>query len=712
MYLPAGSSSKRMTDSNQVTRSATDHVGDATSWEAPDRTPSARRGGEQPELLKARLTLSGVVAFFRNNGLRVALLSLALFAAGVGILMALPLHYAATALVVVDPREQRVTNDQDVLPGIGQDAAALQSLIEIAKSDGFLRPLIEQLNIRNDPEIAGSETDPARVLDRFRKHLDISRRGLTYVIAMTFVSNSPEKSARYANAIAEAFVASQANDRTIATDDAADWLGDRLKSLSDRLRASEEAVAQFKRDHVIVDAGKEGTTQQLRIVELNQQASAARLKTEEAKTRYEQTQRDLKSNVEAPVKQDLLTALRAQRAALNDQIAQKRAVLGDRHPELVIALGQLAELNKQIEVERQRNIATAKSEYETLQDQQRTLEAQLKAAEAKALTDAQSQVKLQELQRSADANKNIYEQFLARYKTTNEQRLLQSSQTKIVSAASPPTRPTRPPLALLLVAIAIASTLTSTAAVATLEARKTVSPEKTPEPLPARPTAAPRAVPQSLPVWARIPATVPRNGRMTIWQTPIGGPDESDLRPHMEQLLERVAALPGEHGKIVLVTARQPGTGAEAIARSLNLNAVNNGMMSALIQVQNDSGLGRSADVTVQSTAPTVARAARAALHSVGLLLGAGRDTMQEDEDIRAEFALIVVDAPSLAEQPEVASLAIYADLIVLVERESGGDAAAVDGDIAALSKRTSAAIGVVINQAAVRPVPATAIAS
>lgn len=685
---------------------------DTASWEGRDRVPARRHNDGRPEFLKAALTIPGVIAFLRNNGLRVALLSLALSAVGIGILMVLPLHYAATALVVVDPREQRVTSDQDVLPGIGQDAAALQSLIEIAKSDGFLRPLIEQLNIRNDRDIAGSETDPARILDRFRNHLDISRRGLTYVIAMTFVSNSPEKSARYANAIAEAFVASQAQDRTIATDDAADWLNDRLKPLSDRLRESEDAVAQFRRDHVIVDAGKEGTTQQLRIVELNRQVSAARLKAEEARTRYEQSQRDVKSNIEAPVKQDLLTVLRAQRAALNDQIAQKRAVLGDRHPELVIALGQLAELNKQIEVERQRNIATAKSEYETLQDQQKTLEAQLKAAEAKALTDAQSQVKLQELQRIADANKNIYEQFLARYKTTDEQRRLQSSQTKLVSAASAPSRPTRPPLALLLVAIAIASTLTSTAAIAVLDARRTLPPQQTPDPSPAEPETTARAVPQSLPVWARIPAVVLRDGRMTVWRTPVGGAAEADLRPHMQQLLERVAALPGQHGKIVLVTSRQPGTGAETIARTLNLNAVNNGMMSALIQVQSDMGLGRSADLTVQSCAPTGARAARAALHSVGLLLGAGHDTLREDEDIRTEFGLIVVDAPSLAEQPEVASLANYADLIVLVERGGVGDAAAADGAIASLSKQTSAAIGLVINHAVAPAVPATAIAS
>ena len=49
-----------------------------------------------------------------------------------------------------------------------------------------------------------------RLLEKFRNRLDISRRGLTYVIAISFTSNNAERAAHYANAIAEAFVASQA----------------------------------------------------------------------------------------------------------------------------------------------------------------------------------------------------------------------------------------------------------------------------------------------------------------------------------------------------------------------------------------------------------------------------------------------------------------------------------------------------------------------
>ena len=178
------------------------------SWEKP-AIPATEKPNGSPRLTTGTLTLPGVGSFVRRNGKRIGQLALILFTAGVVILSIIPARYAATALVLVDPREQHVTAEQEVLPGIGQDAAALQSLIEIAKSDGFLRPLIEKLKIADDDEIAGGEKNPSRLLEKFRNHLDISRRGLTYVIAMTFTSNSPQQAARYANAVADAFVANQ-----------------------------------------------------------------------------------------------------------------------------------------------------------------------------------------------------------------------------------------------------------------------------------------------------------------------------------------------------------------------------------------------------------------------------------------------------------------------------------------------------------------------
>ncbi|SEC94638.1 GumC family protein [Bradyrhizobium erythrophlei] len=670
----------------------------AASWE----TAGVPAGQSSAETTKGVLSIPGVVAFFREKGQRILMLAAVIFAVGVILLMLIPARYAATALVVLDPREQRVTADQDVLPGIGQDAAALQSYVEIAKSDGFLGPLIDQLKVAEDSDIAGGRTDATRLLDRFRNRLDISRRGLTYVIAIKFTSNSPQRAAYYANAVAEAFVASQRGTRSVATDEAADWLKSRLKTLNDRLRSSEDAVAKFKLEHRIVNAGKESTTQQLRVTDLTQQVAAARARAEEAKSRYEQLQRDLKANVDGPVKQDLLSALRAQRSALNDQIAQKRGVLGDRHPDLVMALSQLSDLNRQIEIERKKNIDTAKSEYEAQRDQQKALEDQLKAAEQQILVDGQALVKLQELQRDADANKNIYEQFLSRYRTTDEQRGLQNSQTKVASPATPPVRSTLPPLPLLLVALAIVSLLTSTAIVAvpgldlkqlpikSIPLRRAEAPAPAPAPAPAAPQS---ALPPGLPVLARIPNMVSSDAVRSVWQTPISTTAEPDLSPHLQLLIENIEQLPGEHGKVALLLSVETGAGGSTVARSLNRSAVKNGMLSVLIEMETRRA---------EAAPPQGSGIIKADLPSVVELLGASsKAPPYPQDDIRADFGLIIVDASSLAMQPAAVALAAQADLVILVVREGAANPAAIGKARADLSRFGSVPIALVVNRVA-----------
>lgn len=686
-----------MTFGRRADPTSSGSTGVSASWQSRNSS-NGEGGGAAP---RAALTTADALAFIRDNARRILTLALAIFALGIVVLLVIPVRYAATALVVVDPREQRVTTEQDVLPGIGQDSAALQSLVEVAKSDGFLKPLIEQLKVRDDEDISGGHTDPARVLERFRNRIDISRRGLTYVIAIRFTSNRPDRAAYYANAIAEAFVAGQRSIRTEATDEAADWLSSRLKTLSDRLKASEDAVAAFKLEHRIVNAGKDSTTQQLRVTELSQQVAAARARTEEAKARYEQAQRDVKGNVESPVKQDLLSALRAQRSALNDQIAQKRAVLGDRHPDLVMSYGQLNDLNRQIEVERSKGIDTAKSEYEAQRDQQKALEGQMKAAESQLLVDGQALVKLQELQRDAEANRNIYEQFLARSKTTNEQRLLQSSQTKIASSAIPPLRSTLPPLSLLLAALAIGSLLTSTAVVAAT-GRGSDKPvqdvrdrDRDVEPAQRQPGAWARP-----PVWARVPELTSGDGPRNIWQGPVSATAELDLGPYLRPLLEKLERSPGPRGKVALVLSVGKRAGGNTVARSLNRWAVNTGKLSVLVRVEPDLGGAQAAHAKAQAEGMTTAD-----FGSVDELLGAGkRPDASPADDIRSEFDLIVVHATALALQPEAAGLAAHADLVILVAREDALDSAAMRRATAALSRLVGVPTGIVVNHVPADP--------
>lgn len=687
------------------------------AWEYDDARQS-EAGGEDAAISSSRLSPRQLAALLRKNLKRIALLSLGLFTLGFLLLLIFPARYTATSLVLIDPREQKITNEQDVLPGIGQDAAALQSIIEIAKSDGFLRPLIEKLNVADDFEISGGQTNMGQLLTRFRSRLDVSRRGLTYVVAISFSSSDANRAARYADAIAEAFVADQAKTRSAATEQAAEWLNNRLAALREQLTKSEEAVAAFKSQYRIIDAGRDSTIRQVRATELTQQASLAKLRAEEAKVRYDQITRDLKSNVDTSTgsRSELLASLRAQRTQLNDQIAQKRAVLGDRHPDVVISLTQRDELERQIDTERRRILQAAKSDYETLRDQQKQFEDLLATAEKEMLSTAQSAVRLQDLQRQADANRSIYEQFLARYKTTNEQRSMQAEQTKIVSYATVPIRPSRPSLPILLAALAVAALLISTVAVTLYETRgrgmlaRSVGKKLPPAPAvtaapdkpqaaaiqaaaPAAPAAAPakpaQRSPEDLPIWGVVPIK------------DVASPQTSDRQDEgsLTELLEGIALSRGQRGRVVLFLSGSPQQGRPAIAEALNSLAVGRGMLSFLVQLepQPPQGVVNFQNPFVQTNTSTV----RTTTQSLQLLFsGRMMNGQRTASDIRTEFDIIVVDGTAMKSPMEIQTLAPYIDYAVFLVGDAHEPARMMEA-MQALAGNRNIATGVVVDQAA-----------
>jgi Mrp family chromosome partitioning ATPase len=145
---------------------------------------------------------------------------------------------------------------------------------------------------------------------------------------------------------------------------------------------------------------------------------------------------------------------------------------------------------------------------------------------------------------------------------------------------------------------------------------------------------------------------------------------------------------------VAVVTSVETGVGTSTVARSLNLAALNTGKISVVIQAEADSATSRRA-----ARKSATDHASRTSLRSVNLLLS-NRNGAQPGDDIRADFDLIVIEAPPLSRQPEVASLAAQADVVILVTRDGATDRSAIENARALCSKSGAAAVGLVINQA------------
>lgn len=397
--------------------------------------------------------------FIGRNVVKIAMIAALLLAAFLGAFSLLAFPYRATALVLVDPRQQYVTPTQDVLPAIGTDAATLESVVQIVQASGFLSRLLEDLDVSADPELADvPDADPREKLAAFRKNLTVERRGATYLVDITYSSRDPERAAAYANAVAQAFVDGQNKARTDAAENAAGSLSARLGELRGKLRATEAAAAAFKIGSGIIDAGADSTLAQREISELSEQIALARTRTEQAKARYEHLESASAAGDGGGASPSAeLTLLRRQQADLNRAKAQLSRTYGSRHPRIADVESQLEALEGQIRKEETRVAGGLKQQYDVARQQQQAFEDDLARLSLAAGRTDEAKVQLADLERQAAADRAIYEQYLARFKATDEQKMLEVDDVRIVSPAIPPLRSTRPSMLLIAAVLGLFS---------------------------------------------------------------------------------------------------------------------------------------------------------------------------------------------------------------------------------------------------------------
>lgn len=416
----------------------------ATDWEEPVGsavTPPAPVTG-----LPGLADFGRAVGFLRAEAPRIGASTAVGLVLALGLWSAMPASWTASALVMVDPRTAKVTTADEVLPGIGADSAAIASIADIATSDGVLAGLVRAEKLAEDPEFGAGGADEADMIGRLRKAVKVNRRGLTYVIEISATTRDAERSARIANAVAKDIVDRQSATRVNASSGAAGALEKRLADLRAAALASERAVSDYRVGHGLVDVAADSTVGQRRLASLTQQAAAVRTRLEEARARWDELRRMKPQDVGggSMPRSELLASLRSQFAEETRTAAEQARIYGPRHPKVETSQERLSTLEQQIRAETTRLIDQAKSEVETLARQNAGLESELAKRTDAELAMNQDEVVLRDLIRQADADRQIYEQFLSRQKSAHEQSGLTRPETEVASLATPPTRSNKP----------------------------------------------------------------------------------------------------------------------------------------------------------------------------------------------------------------------------------------------------------------------------
>lgn len=432
----------------------------------------------QQHLQGVEWSLNDTISVIMRRWKLIGFVALAVTLLAAALLVITPPSYTASTMLQINTRSEQVTNVTDVVSGINStNEAAVRTEIDVIRS----RKLAERV-LKKIPELAGESTiaqtnsllgsvigaikffifpvsEPeeiasdkqrqrTRLIDGFLANLDVRMTPRSYSILVSFTANDPVLAAKVANALADEYLVSQLEDKFDATQRANTWMNVRIKDMQARVQAADMAVEKFKEARGLTRA-MGVTLNEQQLSELNSQLILARTKLAEAEARVSSGNRSV-GNTSEVLNNPLIQNLSIQETEVRRKMSDLAAKYGDRHPRMVTVRQELANVQRKINEEAGKIRGSLGNDLEMAQARVRTLEEQLEQLQNKNRLSSDAEVQLAELDRQANAERSLYENFLNRSKEI-AQLDFQQADARVIYKAEPPLSKSFPQTKLVLV---------------------------------------------------------------------------------------------------------------------------------------------------------------------------------------------------------------------------------------------------------------------
>jgi succinoglycan biosynthesis transport protein ExoP len=395
------------------------------------------------------------------------------------LVFALPRHYVAHALVVVSNVDGAAWSTSigagaaNAPAAILPDAEAVQTEVEILQSPMLAAEVVRGLKLENRKEFNPSISKPhsslpaatalTETVHNFLKRLHVDTRGGSRVIDVAFDSESPTVAAKVVNTLVDDYVASQVAMRTRAAKQQGQWLKDRIDQLQSQTAEDEQAIAEYRARAGLYSAPGGSPLLLREMAETSDQLASAQAQRMVLDDRLRQLNGSMSSNTDAT--SDLLSsrvmiALRTREADLQAQLALNSQQYGPSYPATRALGAQIASLKAQMKIEAQQITAAVKNEADLARMREQQLAERLNTLQQGVTKMNTANVTLGSLQRQAEADRLVLNNYLARYKEVGQDvdKAALRPGSQIVSYAQVPVHSAEPRRA-LSIAIAAACSL-------------------------------------------------------------------------------------------------------------------------------------------------------------------------------------------------------------------------------------------------------------
>lgn len=324
-------------------------------------------------------------------------------------------------------------------------------------------PIQEQRTYADD--LFDARSAKVALIGAFQKRLTITPVRKTQLVNISFDAQDPKLAALVANTVAEIYITQEMSGQLDSTKKAAAWLSSRLEELRSNLEDSITVLQKYRIKENLIDIESKG----VRSIASDELEGLTANYLSAKKTRFEAETISLFVNNVAANDIDSLMSLPEisnhplikdiKRAEIEAQknVSELSFRYGPKHPKLIVAKAQLAGVNKQLLLQANKLVKGISKDLKGAQDNERRLANELNREKQKFQEITTKEQGYLKLKREVDANRNLYETFLTRYKEMSITIDLEVQQARVIDQAEVPLTAAKPNKKLLVLLAFIAS---------------------------------------------------------------------------------------------------------------------------------------------------------------------------------------------------------------------------------------------------------------
>ena len=295
--------------------------------------------------------------------------------------------------------------------------------------------------------------DESALVGAFISRVNVDPVRGSRLVLVSFDAIDPTVATTATNGLMDEYVDQNLDVKLQSSQNMLDWLDKELANQQKKVEESERALAEYRDKQNALSLDDKQNIVLSRLNTLNDAVTKARMDRVQKETQYVLIKPLLRGGVAVPVSPDVLPIvvqtgqmqhLKTRLAELQQQKVQLSARYGEKHPAMINVNAQMADNQRQLDLETSKALWSIKNDYDTAVLNERTLAQNLEAAKEDAQDLSRKSVGYNVMEREAKSNRQVYESLLQREKELRVSNNSRANNVRIVDRAEVPKSPLAP----------------------------------------------------------------------------------------------------------------------------------------------------------------------------------------------------------------------------------------------------------------------------